>query len=209
MGFKNIVATSTHEEVYEMMKKINGHRESNASIDWIEENPHLIKTTTYSDSIIIYSKDDSDESLYSIINTVSALTNDLFSDGIPHKGAIAHGTMTLDTKNSIFFGQPLIDAYLIQEDLGFYGIVVHGTAEKIVVKSPHKSQFIKNYLCPFKNGSSFHLTIYPMFADEKEGSPLRDKRDKIHSSLQEFRFTTSGSLRRYIDNTKAYLETIE
>jgi hypothetical protein len=34
--------------------------------------------------------------------------------------------MTLDYEKSIFFGQPLVDAFLLQDELKFYGIVVHG-----------------------------------------------------------------------------------
>lgn len=55
---------------------------------------------------------------------------DLFISKIPFRGSIAYGEMTVDLENSIFFGQPLIDAYLLGEQLQSYGIACHASAEK-------------------------------------------------------------------------------
>ena len=46
------------------------------------------------------------------------------------KGAISCGDMSVNINQQIFFGQPLIDAYLLQEDVLFYGIVLHNSAER-------------------------------------------------------------------------------
>lgn len=210
MGFKDMVARTTHEKMYEMMKKIDERKKSNSGIKWGNSLSNLITTTTYSDSIMIYSKDESFESLFSLICTVSALTNDLFLEGIPHKGAFAFGTMTLDTERSIFFGQPLIDAYLLQEEINFYGIIAHASAEEKVdeFKSLKKSiPFVKNYLCILKNGSSQNLTIYPMFSDHGLASDpkWKSKVDNLSESIKKLRYRTSGHLRKYIDATEIYL----
>lgn len=149
MGFKDLVSRTKHEAIYEMMKKINERKQFNSKVNWGKTNSELVKTTTYSDSIMIYSKDDSYESLYSTICTTSGLTNDLLTEGIPHKGALAFGIMTLDTQNSIFFGQPLIDAFLLEGEINFYGILVHGSAEiKIDVFNTGKKTFpFLNHIC--------------------------------------------------------------
>ena len=208
MGFKNLVAKSTHDEIYKMMKTINDQREENANMPWSGIEEKLVRATTYSDSIIIYSKDDSEESFDSICNTVSGLTYDLFKDNVPHKGALAFGTMTLDTENSIFFGQPLIDSYLLQEELSFYGILIHSSAEKKISLFNTESLFIRNYLCPLKNGYSNNLTIYPYFLDEDEKSEFKEHQTNLFNSLITFRFNTSGYLRKYIDNTENYFNFI-
>jgi DNA-dependent RNA polymerase auxiliary subunit epsilon len=208
MGFKDLVMRSTHEEVYEMMKTINEKREANAGIEWNDIKENLIRTTTYSDSIIIYSKDGTEDSFNSISNTISGLTNDLFTEGIPHKGAVAFGKMTLDTDNSIFFGQPLIDAYLLQEELSFYGVVIHGSVEKKISSFDIDSLFIKKFVCPLKQGASSHLTIFPIFLQEDDESPLKEDREAIYAALDKFRFNTSGHLRKYVDNTESYFNFI-
>lgn len=209
MGFKDLVARSTHEQVYKMMKKLDEKKKFSENILWGSADSKLIKTTTYSDSIMIYSKDESYDSLVSIIAMISSLTHDMFIDGIPHKGALSFGTMTLDTENSIYFGQPLIDAYLLQEELNYYGVVCHATAEYQVEKyrKDKSIPFNFNYLCPFKNGSSINLTIFPMYASTNQ---LKDAeiKEKLFESIKELRFNTSGYLRKYIDFTEKYMREV-
>jgi hypothetical protein len=210
MGFKDMVLRSTHDEIYEMMKNIDQQLKQNISIDWGgKENLNLVNVTMYSDSIIIYSKDDSVASLDAIVCTVSSLTSDLLIEAIPHKGALAFGTMTIDMENSIFFGQPLIDAFLLQEELNYYGTVVHATAEEGIVNAREKGAtvvFLEYYPCYFKKGNSRHLTIYPMSLISREKYP--EEYDRLFASLGKLRLKTSGHLRNYIDNTETYLNTI-
>jgi hypothetical protein len=207
MGFKNMVSTLPHNEIYSMMKRIDARIKSAESMNWDKKDLQLIKTTTYSDSIMLYSKDDSLISIEHLVASVAALTHDLFIEGIPHKGGIAFGLMTLDTENSIFFGQPLIDAYLLQEELFFYGIILHGTCENQIKKvgDIKTISFVENHLCPLKNGNSNHFTVHPIFTSSKM---YDEKRQKMFNSINDFRFTTSGGLRKYIDNTELYLRSI-
>ena len=210
MGFKNLVLRSTHSQVYSLMKKIKKTMEENEAMPWAGIIQKQVRSTSYSDSIILYSKNASFDSLRSIIASVSSLTNDLFELGIPHKGGIAFGKMTLDTENSIFFGQPLIDAFLLQEEVNFYGVVLHGTAQKEISIVNRETLLLKNYLCPLKEGSSFHLVIVPIFLEEVESEDKLDKRyrKKLYDSLEKFRNHTSGHLRKYIDNTETFFKFI-
>jgi hypothetical protein len=204
MGFKNMVATTKHADIYNKMKKVADFQEFNSNIAWTG-NPDLVKTTTFSDSIIIYSHDDSSDSLESIVWTVSGLMHDLLSEGIPFKGAMSHGTMTCDTKNSIFFGQPLIDSYILQEELYFYGIVVHGSTEK-EMKNLEDVYTVETYCCPFKKGKADHLTIYPIHLRCKED---KDINLELLKSVNKMKYYTSGHLRVYIDSTIDYLKVID
>lgn len=179
----------------------------NTSVKWDqnENSPQLVKTTTYSDSIMVYSLDGSIESLKPFICTISALIHDLFAEGIPFKGAIAYGMMTIDMERSIFFGQPLIDSYLLQEEMKFYGIIVHGTAQREIENSMGIPFYIP-YLCPLKNGNSVHLTIAPIYWTVNG----YDKQNaELINSLRKMRYNTSGSIRKYIDLTEEYLEAIK
>ncbi|MDB5201713.1 MAG: hypothetical protein JWQ27_1122 [Ferruginibacter sp.] len=208
MGFKDMVARSTHEEIYQRMIKIDERIKLNTTINWGKSaSQDLVRTTTYSDSIMIYSKNNDFDSADAFFSAISALTNDLFLEGIPHKGSVSFGTMTIDNENSIYFGQPLIDAYLLQEEISFYGIVIHSTAEKSLVE--HKKAgplpFIREYVCPFKNGSAEHLTVTPMYAGDKSGK-WKDRSENLDKSIKLLRLNTSGSLRKYIDNTESYIK---
>lgn len=205
MGFKDLVARNSHETVYEMMKKVSKAMEVNLSVfsvDYDSDNFDInIMMMTYSDSIMIYSRDDSESSQENFIASISALSEDLFKDGIPHKGGVAFGKMTLDFANSIFFGQPLIDAYLLQEELNLYGIVAHPTAE--FKNEFYEDETVIEYNCPFKTGSAKHFTILPstFFTD-----PFNvDEFEILYKSVSSLRINTSGGLRKYIDNTLTYL----
>lgn len=206
MGFKDMVARSSHDEIYKMMQKINNAQKIYSSINWNGNNKSkkLVKTTTYSDSIVIYSFSDSYDSLYSFICTIAGIYQDLLMEGIPHKGAIAFGEMTIDNERSIFFGQPLIDSYLLQEEVKFYGIIVHGTAQK-GIETYSTLPFVNNYLCPLKNGNSFHIAIRPIFWGTEE---YNKHNEKLSNSLKSMRYNTSGHIRKYIDLTEEFLQTI-
>jgi hypothetical protein len=152
------------------------------------------------------------ESLYSLICSVASLSNDLFVSGFPHKGALAYGRMTLDFNNSIFFGQPLIDAFLLQEEINYYGIIFHSSAEKEIITNKRLSEliFINRFNCPLKNGNAWHYTIQPISAGfiNINNKELQDECKQLFESVKQFRFKTSGYLRKYIDNTLSYLTQI-
>lgn len=204
MGFANMIATKENSEIYEMMKRIVGYQKLNARIAW-GAKPNLVKTTTYSDSIIIYSINDDSNSLAAIMCTAAGLIQDLLTDGIPFKGALSAGIMTCDYENSIFFGQPLIDSYLLQEELYLYGIIIHGTAQERI-ENHNYIVFTHTYNCPLKKGKSDHLIIQPMLLGLKG---YEDENKKLIESVNNMKFTTSGHLRVYIDSTIDYLKTVE
>ena len=209
MGFKDLVLKSPHNEVYDLMKKINISRKSIEGVKWSDKKENLVKSTTYSDSIIIYSKDDSYDAFDVLVTTVSGLTNYLLKDGIPFKGAVAFGMMTLDIENSIFFGQPLIDAYLLEEEIYYYGILFHGTVDQQLLKIKRSwPAFTAHHNCPLKSGYAQHMTIYPMYALQKNDEKHKDRYEELTKSIKHLRLRTSGRLRKYIDNTEFYLASI-
>ncbi len=203
MGFKNLVERNPHDRIYKMMKKVSealNNTETTFSTDAVGEiNDVNITMTTYSDSIMMYSKNNQPENLNNFLSAVGSLTEDLFLAEIPYKGAVAYGMMTLDFKNSIFFGRPLIDAYLLSEELGYYGVVVHASAE--AKKGFKESDAVIEYLCPFKTGTANHYTIIPSIDILTQYQDLKD-------SINLLKKKTSGGLRKYIDNTSLYLDSI-
>lgn len=205
MGFKDMVGRNSHEAIYKMMRNVSNAMSINQDVFAFDyenegENMNLIMMT-YSDSIMIYSRNSDKNCLESFIAAVGGLSEDLFEDEIPHRGAIAFGTMTLDFERSIFFGQPLIDAYLLSEELNFYGIVVHSSAE--FRRGFRSDEQVIEYDCPFKNGNGKHLTILPsIFMDEYEKKFYLD----FFKAIKKLRIKTSGALRKYIDNTIAYFD---
>lgn len=205
MGFKDMVARKSHEEIYKMMLKIVDLKNFSTNVNWSKRDTQLVRSSMYSDSIMIYSKDASYESADSFLCTMSSIINALIVETVPFKGSIAFGKMTLDEENSIFFGQPLIDAYLLQEELNFYGLIIHSTAETELIKMKQKADmWLYHYLCPLKKGFSKHYTVAPMFAGDEDPEDKEDYNDLV-KGFYKYRLHTSGHLRTYIDNTEKYL----
>jgi len=153
----------------------------------------------FSDSIAIFTEDDSLKSLKLLSEALqkiffSAITR---SNPIPLKGALSKGYMTCDMTKQLFFGQALIDAYLLEEDVQFYGLVVHHTAENDI-KTLNLDVF-RDTSVPLKSGKINHyeLSWYKY-----------DKQQSI-SGLNNIRLTVSASPRRYVDNTKGLIDEIE
>ena len=131
MGFKDLVMRNSHDEIYEMLMELSKHRTSLESKNLPSKYADSLKTVSFSDSIVVFTKDDSIASFDLLTIAVSWLFAKAMEDGIPMKGAISCGEMSINITRQIFFGQPLIDAYLLEEDVAFYGIVVHNTVETV------------------------------------------------------------------------------
>lgn len=201
MGFKDMVARDTHTAVYKKLKQISNYRK------YIPDSQSAKGKTKYilfSDSIILFSKGNSSSDWDSFSNSISVVYQSLLNDCIPFKGAIAYGTFTLDLELSIYFGQPLIDAYLLSNELSFYGISFHHTAEKKVkqeFKKSRKESFIFiDYKSVMDKGTALHSLFRPpdMFFENHNANRIIDS----------YRFMTSGSLRKYIDNTEMFFNKL-
>ena len=112
--------------------------------------------------------------------------------GIPLKGAIARGMITCDSSKQLFFGQALIDAYLLEESIQYYGLLAHHTVEEYAIEL--SSKLYRNVSAPLKSGAVGHYEL--MWYSNGQQS-LED----IKEWLTNIRHTVSDSPRKYIDNT--------
>lgn len=214
MGFKDMVSRKTSKEIYDNMKKLRNSMSKKASL--LKSSRDTFNFINFSDSIVIFSKNDNDSTFYYFAHYISAVLTDLFVSKIPFRGSIAYGKMTVDIENSIYFGQPLIDAYLLGEQLQYYGVVFHASAEKKITElyrdSNERVNVIQKYNCKFKEGEASHLTIFPLLLIKELNGKKFDKRDEYYknylANLNNLKFETSGHLRKYIENTESYLKYI-
>ena len=109
LGFKDSVLKEEHDVIYEKLYKLSNH------INVLEkpftgENGEIVasnlKTYNFSDSIIIFSKTDSKEDFNTFYLSAIVLFSKAINMGIPLKGGIAHGKITINQSKKIFFGQP-------------------------------------------------------------------------------------------------------
>ena len=211
MGFKDRVARNSVEELYEDLSNFNqsitnivnedkkrilkrNNKQEDSSIGEIVKDGEYdcISVAQFSDSIVLFSKDNSLESLTAISEAAGKILKKAIEreKPIPLKGAIAEGFVIYDIQKQLFFGQALIDAYLMEESLQYYGIAVHHSAEESIIKL--KSNLFWNVKIPLKSGYIEHYEIVW----------YKDNFESILSGLDKIRLTVSDAPRKYIDNTK-------
>jgi hypothetical protein len=214
MGFKDMVMRNSHKEIYDLLTKLSKHRNSLENAKKLPEqyDSDSLKTVSFSDSIVVFTKDDRPECFEIMTLAVSWLFAQSLRDGIPMKGAIAFGEISVNISSQIFFGQPLIDAYLLEEEVNYYGITVHNTVENYFteykINENVKEHYI-DFLTPLKSGRINHLNLNWIsslnLSNEKQ--KIDEKQEALDLMVKQRR-KTSGYPRKYIDNTSEVINLI-
>lgn len=206
MGFKEFVTRNTHETVMnkliELKKIANSSMALNHSEPLERINLHEAETrsVSFSDSIIIFSKGDSIEDAVKILLDAALILGTALDLQIPMKGAFSYGKITVDFDSSLFFGQPIIDAYNLEEELQLYaGVLDHHFENKLhILSSKDSSQNERFKLLLVEN--KIHLKsgiVNHKVLKICEDSVLNEQ----IISIKNFYNTVSGSPRKYVDNT--------
>ncbi|QMU28117.1 hypothetical protein HUW48_08685 [Adhaeribacter radiodurans] len=169
----------------------------------------ILKTTVFSDSIIFITNGSTIDDGNHIMIQSALFIDSCLKGGIPIKGCISQGKFTADFDNSLFFGQPLIDAYLLQEEMDVYSVVLHHSFElmmkhkKILGREFHESIRWLNYKNSFKGGASYHYHLnwvaYLVDLMKKDINDVKTEASYFYNSI-------SGSKRKYVDNTMDFIE---
>jgi hypothetical protein len=221
LGFKDLVMRSTHKAIYDMLNKISKEKKRlenlNTDIDLLKLIGNgEIYTVSFSDSIVLFSKNDDGENFRLFLVAVRWLFATSIENNIPMKGGIAHGKISLNKSEQIYFGQPIIDAYMIEEEVNYLGITAHNSIDKYIYDNSqhldmkHINELLFECPTPMKSGRIVHtninwfkqLEIFNINAYEHRGI------DYYNDIFKKIRLSTSGSPRRYVDNTIEVLNTL-
>ncbi len=194
MGFKDRVARTNHNKLLTQLSNFN--KDITGYIGKRQDTE--IQLAQFSDSIVLFSSDSTQKSLKALAEVTRNIMQTAIKQQIPLKGAIAQGQITCDFPKQLFFGQALIDAYLLEESIHYYGILVHHTAESHVGKLGADNNIFKDIKAPLKSGKISHYEL-SWYADnaQQEGKAS----DSIIAALNDIRQTVSDAPRKYIDNT--------
>lgn len=219
MGFKDYLMKNSNEAVYDrMLNIVIKSREIKNSANEIHENfkngKELLKITIFSDSIIIYSKDDSVLSASAIFFASANLFNFAIMESIPLKGAISHGMLSVNEKNNLLIGKPLVDAYYLQEEISYYGIVADNNIDSFI--SEKDANFgLKAYFheceTPMKSNHAIHLNLNCLSQNYKlneDKTKFTMQKNEMIESIKKIRTNVTGKPRQYIDNTLIMIERI-
>lgn len=196
MGFKDRVARNEHKDVFEQLSSLN------RDITNIIGSTTDVQIAQFSDSIVLFSKGIESQSLETISKIACGIMLKAIENKIPLKGAIAKGEITCDTSKQLFFGQALIDAYLLEENIQYYGILAHHTVEEdicnlfIKEQSSEIKKLYSDIKAPLKSGKINHYELSWYLHD-----PQNQTIENIKEYLNRLRYSVSDSPRKYIDNT--------
>jgi hypothetical protein len=221
MGFSDYVYRNKHSVVKKRMTNLHeilASTEKAFKSVTVEEEmlKSEIRTTIFSDSILIITRDDSNDSLASINLVCKMFMAECMNQQIPLKGAISYGTVTADFDKSLFFGKGLIDAYSLQEQLFMYGIVLDNKIEKRLKKN-YDATKIDGLLCQSlvatKSGLITHYVVdwmnwlipYEEFVKDKENQIVHKHSIPV---MEKFFEDMSGYPRKYIDNTIEHIKRV-
>lgn len=199
MGFKERVARTNHSKLLVQLTDFN-----KAITSYISKNQNTeIQLAQFSDSIVLFSNDVTQKSLKTLAEVTRGIMQTAIKQQIPIKGAIAQGQITCDIPKQLFFGQALIDAYLLEENIHYYGILVHHTAENSVIKLGNDNCIFKDVKAPLKSGNISHYEL-SWYIDDNSNN---DNINEIKAALKNIRQSVSDAPRKYIDNTLEVIKT--
>lgn len=94
-----------------------------------------IQTFTFSDTIIAFSKGNTENDALAIFTLTTELFSRTLHDCVPIRGGIAYGRFAFNSALNLFSGPALIDAYELGESSQWLGIVVDEHTAMIISKS--------------------------------------------------------------------------
>lgn len=196
MGFKSRVMTRSHEQLKQEF--LDFRKAWDARVSPLKLNDFL-KFVQFSDSMMIVVKG-VDEKMFNLLTKASiTLMQIAMEKKFPLKGAIAQGIFGFYADRQLYFGQPLCDAAVLHDQLKFYGIVVHHSAEKTV--RSYSTKLLPHSKTPIyiDKGKVCHYHLCWNLLDNKYQS--NDITMTCEKWLQTIEESVSGEPRMYVDRT--------
>ena len=222
LGFKDLVMRKSHNEIYDQLSAISKTKKLLES--WTNNEKILekcgdaeINIVNFSDSIVVFSKNDDEGNFKYFLMAIRWLFAKTIANGIPLKGGFAHGNVSVNQSEQIYFGQAIIDAYLMEGEVNYFGIVAHNSIEDYIANQIENldAKFLESALfeikTPLKSGLINHTNVnwFSKLYTQTDGLNDDEVVELIVSRIKNFKRNTSGSPRKYIDNTLSVLAKLD
>lgn len=204
MGFKNRVLSKTHSELKKDLSEF--HEKWVKKMAPLKSGGHL-QFVQFSDSILIAVNGIREKQFNLLSKAAICLMHVAMSMQIPIKGVIAQGIFSYDKENELYFGKPLVDAYLLHEEVKYYGIVVHNTAEKTIKRyQSHNNPYTNTPIYIEKGKTAHYHLCWNLLNQQLAPENITFQCEKWLEDIAE---RVSGHSRIYVDKTIEVLETDE
>ncbi len=201
MDFMDTVFRNDHKVALEMVKYLGDCLGETCKK---EGTSPQIKQVLFSDSLLMISEDDSLNSAQELSMAATRLLAASLFKGIAMKGVMACGRQTSDFRKSIHFGEPFIEASVLEKELMMYSVVLHHTAEEKMsgyklLNGRDGFLDVVRYKTPLKSGKISHYVLD--WTQINEGMNAADALNNLYAHI-------SGAARIYIDNTFEFVQHV-
>jgi|SRR5208337_1966314 len=161
------------------------------SLKRLQGHPHL-GLAWFSDTILIFTREDTDECLRSLLSSVGwLLFETMFTTDVRLRCGISYGDSYIDPEESIYVGEPIIEAYQLEDAQAWAGGSLTNSAVQRLPQSARSGVFAEWFLVPFKVPLSDQttmetLTINWTMGGHPSGSDIRWSRNKSTPSPEDW-----------------------
>ena len=152
LGFKQLVQFNQLERLADAFTIFRRKVHACALVPHIWGEASLISHVVFSDTILVYSHDDSPTALDQIFVFCQTLIAMLFDSGLPIRGALTTGSTFI--RDDIFIGAPIVQAYQMEQTQEWVGCWVQDAClRSLSPESPILTRrFVVRYDIPTKSG---------------------------------------------------------
>lgn len=122
------------------------------SVDLSDDFPgYGLNHQAFSDTVILYTNDDSYESFENITINSYHILHSGFTLKIPIRGGISHGEVVHNKDHSLVVGQPIIDAHICEGAQEWAGVIFDPIATAFILKKQYLAKYDYKYRTKMKD----------------------------------------------------------
>jgi hypothetical protein len=153
LGFKNVLKSSPLEEVVEedfqilsgaiyfCLHKKNPRQHPLTYHDF--QSQGRVGFAWFSDTILLYSLEDTEAGYMNLIESAAWLLSlTITSSNYQLRIGVSYGKVYIDPENHLYLGQPIVDAFLLQEKQEWSGGALTGSAEERIPQEVRDGKFL-------------------------------------------------------------------
>lgn len=130
LGFEKRLETTplaTVAEGYQRLRALKLRARSVPIMSSATVRMESVGTTIFSDTILLWCDDDSN-AVQSLLTACAVLVASAIEERWPLRGGIAYGDCVLNRETRTFVGQPIVQAYQVEQSQEWLGAAIHETA---------------------------------------------------------------------------------
>jgi len=140
--------------------------------------PRRTRALTFSDALLLFTMQEGDDDIQSLLSTVIVLFCHSFGYSIPLRGGVTLGVMCIDDQGGVYTGPALLEAHHLSESAQWIGVscddAVARHAEAVGMKTPDGAPIVVPARIPRREevGTGFALNWPALLSREIEERPL-------------------------------------